>query len=91
MAGPNEQELTEQAAAPSAESAGDASTAGTTSEQNPKGFVPFFNEEYEFKLGSLGELGPAIRLSIAFGFMLLAAGLFYCATWWWVGIPPMGN
>ena len=85
MAGPNEQNLIDQTTAEPA--ATDAAPGAP--ESTPKGFVPFFNEEYEFKLGAFGELGPAIRLSIAFGFMLLAAGLFYCATWWWVGIPPM--
>ena len=53
-----------------------------------KNFVPFFNEDYKFRLGALGDLGPALRLTIAFGFMLLTAALLYCATWWWVGIPP---
>jgi hypothetical protein len=94
MSGQNEQQVTEQAA-PTKQAAAtqdaDGAAPAAASETTPKGFVPYFNEEYEFKLGDFGDLGPAMRLSIAFGFMLAAAGLLYCATWWWVGFPPASN
>jgi hypothetical protein len=57
----------------------------------PKGFVPFFNEEYEFKLGSLGDIGIAARLGAVFVFMLLAAALMYMGAWWWVGTHPLAQ
>ena len=57
----------------------------------PKGFVPFFNEEYEFKLGSLGDVGIAARLGAIFVFMLLAAAFMYMGAWWWVGTHPLAN
>jgi hypothetical protein len=57
----------------------------------PKGFVPFFNEEYEFKLGGLGDVGIAARLGAIFVFMLLAAALMYMGAWWWVGTHPLAN
>ena len=56
----------------------------------PKGFVPFFNEEYEFR-GGLGDIGSAARLGAIFVFMLLAAALMYMGAWWWVGTHPLAN
>jgi hypothetical protein len=90
MAGQHEQQVTEQAAA-TKDPGADGAAPAAMNETTPKGFVPFFNEEYEFKLGAFGDLGPAVRLSIAFGFMLLTAGALYCATWWWVGFSPASN
>ena len=54
-------------------------------------FVPFFNEEYEFRLGGLGDLGIAYRLAAIFFFMLLAAGMMYVGAWWWVGTHPLAQ
>jgi hypothetical protein len=48
-----------------------------------QGFVPFFNEEYEFRSG-LGEMGPAYRLVAIFVFMLVFAAMMYMASVWWV-------
>jgi hypothetical protein len=84
MSGQNKQQVTEQAEATQDPGAGGAAPANA-GETTPKGFVPFFNEEYEFKLGAFGDLGPAMRLTIAFGFMLLAAGMLYVLSVGWVG------
>ena len=78
--------------------AGEASSAPRTdgagtppSADGPQAFVPFFNEEYEFKLGGLGDVGIAARLGAIFVFMLLAAALMYMGAWWWVGTHPLAN
>ena len=54
-------------------------------------FVPFFNEEYEFRLGGLGDVGTAYRLGAIFVFMLVAAALMYMGAWWWVGTHPLAH
>jgi hypothetical protein len=54
-------------------------------------FVPFFNPEYEFRLGGLGDLGSAYRLGAIFIFMLAAAAMMYFAAWWWVGTHPLAQ
>jgi len=62
---------------------GAAGAAPTNPAGEKQGFVPFFNEEYEFRSG-LGEMGPAYRLAAVFVFMLVAAALMYMASVWWV-------
>ena len=59
-----------------------AAPAGAAAGEKP-GFVPFFNEEYEFHSG-LGEMGPAYRLAAVFVFMLVFAAMTYMASVWWV-------
>ena len=80
------------AAAPDA-AAPDAAPPGTvttpTGEQKP--FVPFFNEEYEFKLGALGDTDTAYRLGAMFLLMLIGAALMYMGAWWWVGTHPLAQ
>lgn len=56
-----------------------------------KAFVPFFNEDYEFRLGTLGETGTAYRLGAIFVFMLVAAALMYMGAWWFVGTHPLAQ
>ena len=62
-------------------SAADGATpaAGTPAAEGEKTFVPFFNEEYEFRLGAI------------FVFMLVAAALMYMGAWWWVGTHPLAH
>jgi hypothetical protein len=57
----------------------------------PQAFVPFFNEEYQFRLGGLGDVGIAYRLGAIFVFMLVAAALMYMGAWWWVGTHPLAH
>jgi hypothetical protein len=69
--------------------AGGAATAQP--EQAKKEFVPFFNEEYEFRLGTLGDVDTAYRLGAVFIVMLIAAALMYICAWWWVGTHPLAQ
>ena len=75
------------------DAAADAAPAGTVTtpsgEQKP--FVPFFNEEYEFKLGALGDVDTAYRLGAIFILMLIGAALMYLGAWWWVGTHPLAQ
>jgi hypothetical protein len=80
--------------------AGDVSTAGPAAPQpgatpppqdGKQAFVPFFNEEYEFKLGALGDVDTAYRLGAIFVLMLLAAAMMYIGAWWWVGTHPLAQ
>ena len=76
-----------------ATAAADAAPAGTVASPGgePKTFVPFFNEEYEFKLGALGDVETAYRLGAIFVLMLIAAALMYLGAWWWVGTHPLAQ
>ncbi len=76
-----------------ASAAADAVPAGTvtTPDGEKKPFVPFFNEEYEFKLGSLGDTDIAYRLGAIFVLMLIGAALMYLGAWWWVGTHPLAQ
>ena len=56
-----------------------------------KEFVPFFNEEYEFRLGALGDVDTAYRLGAIFVIMLIAATMMYLCAWWWVGTHPLAQ
>ena len=56
-----------------------------------KEFVPFFNPEYEFKLGTLGDVDTAYRLGAIFILMVLAAVMMYLCAWWWVGTHPLAQ
>lgn len=71
----------------------DAAPPGTitTPDGEKKPFVPFFNEEYEFKLGSLGDTATAYRLGAIFLLMLIGAALMYLGAWWWVGTHPLAQ
>ena len=71
----------------------DAAPPGTitTPDGEKKPFVPFFNEEYEFKLGSLGDTDTAYRLGAIFLLMLIGAALMYLGAWWWVGTHPLAQ
>jgi hypothetical protein len=66
-----------------APAANGAAAAPGTAGGEKQGFVPFFNEEYEFRSG-LGEMGPAYRLAAIFLFMLVAAAMMYMASVWWL-------
>ena len=74
-------------------SAADAPAAGTvtTPDGEKKTFVPYFNEEYQFKLGTLGDVETAYRLGAIFVLMLIAAALMYLGAWWWVGTHPLAQ
>ena len=65
----------------------------TPSQPDPakKEFVPFFNPEYEFKLGTLGDVDTAYRLGAIFILMVLAAVMMYMCAWWWVGTHPLAQ
>lgn len=78
--------------APAPEAA-DAAPPGTitTPGGEKKPFVPFFNEEYEFKLGTLGDTDTAYRLGAIFLLMLIGAALMYLGAWWWVGTHPLAQ
>lgn len=56
-----------------------------------KNFVPFFNEDYQFRLGTLGDMGLAYRLVAIFLFMVAAAVMMYLTAWWWVGTHPLAH
>jgi hypothetical protein len=60
-------------------------------EQESKKFVLYRYEDYRFHLGGLGDLGPAYRLIIIFGFMLVAAAAMYMGAWWFVGTHPLAQ
>ena len=83
------QQPAEQSPAPAADGA--APAAGAPAAPGEKTFVPFFNEEYEFRLGGLGDVGTAYRLGAIFIFMLVAAALMYMGAWWWVGTHPLAH
>jgi hypothetical protein len=88
------------ATAPSEASTGEVSSVGGAASAAQDGtagekqaFVPFFNEDYEFRSG-LGEVGPAYRLAAVFLLMLVAAAMLYMASVWWVErhkAEPAGN
>jgi hypothetical protein len=64
-------------------------TAPTAAEGAPadgekQSFIPFFNPEYEFRLGALGDMSIAYRLAAIFLFMLVAAAMLYIGSVWWV-------
>ena len=86
-----QQGLTNDAA--DAGAAADAPAAGTiiAPDGEKKTFVPFFNEEYEFRLGTLGDVETAYRLGAIFVLMLIAAALMYLGAWWWVGTHPLAQ
>ena len=65
--------------------------APTPADPAKKEFVPFFNEEYEFKLGALGDVATAYRLGAVFVLMLIAAVMMYLCAWWWVGTHPLAQ
>jgi hypothetical protein len=71
--------------------AGATPPAGPTPEAAKKEFVPFFNPEYEFRLGTLGDVGTAYRLGAIFIVMLIAAVMMYLCAWWWVGTHPLAQ
>ena len=83
MSETNEQQAEQQPPAPAA--------GADKPPQGEKVFVPFFNEDYQFRLGGLGDLGIAYRLAAIFIFMLLAAGMMYVGAWWWVGTHPLAQ
>lgn len=64
---------------------------GPPAEPGEKTFVPFFNEDYQFRLGGMGELGLAYRLIAIFVFMVAAAVMMYLCAWWWVGTHPLAK
>jgi hypothetical protein len=82
-----------QAAAPDAQQppSPQAGAAASTPAGEKQTFVPFFNPEYEFRLGSLGDVGIAYRLAAIFIFMLVAAVMMYMGAWWWVGTHPLAH
>jgi hypothetical protein len=81
-----------QATAPGANGATTPDAAPSASPNGEKqAFVPFFNPEYEFRLGTVGDLGSAYRLGAIFVFMLAAAAMMYLAAWWWVGTHPLAQ
>ena len=75
--------------------AGDPSPAKadvtTPAPDGPQAFVPYFNEEYEFKLGALGDVDTAYRLGAIFVLMLVGAVMMYMCAWWWVGTHPLAQ
>ena len=81
-----------QAAAPDAPQTmpSEGAAAGTPAGEK-QAFVPFFNPEYEFRLGTLGDVGIAYRLAAIFIFMLVAAVMMYMCAWWWVGTHPLAQ
>ena len=87
------EETTAAVAEMSPAAAADAAPPGTITtpggEQKP--FVPYFNEEYEFKLGALGDTDTAYRLGAMFLLMLIGAALMYMGAWWWVGTHPLAQ
>ena len=69
---------------PAAADAAPAEGAATAQpDQAKKEFVPFFNEDYQFRLGTLGDVDTAYRLGGVFIIMLIAAALMYIAAYWW--------
>ena len=84
-----EQGQTEHAPAVAAAPAPDAAQAQP--DQAKKEFVPFFNEEYEFKLGALGDVDTAYRLGAIFVLMVIGATMMYLCAWWWVGTHPLAQ
>ena len=68
-----------------------ADPAAPAAANGEKGFVPFFNEDYVFKLGMLGDVGTAYRLGAIFVLMLIAAVLMSLCAWWWVGTHPLAH
>ena len=76
----NTQEV--QATAPTATEGAPAQTAPAGGEK--QSFIPFFNPEYEFRLGALGDMSIAYRLAAIFVFMLAAAAMMYISSVWWV-------
>ena len=87
----SEQDVQPAAQPPASAADGSAPPAGAPAAQGEKTFVPFFNEEYEFRLGGLGDVGTAYRLGAIFVFMLVAAALMYMGAWWWVGTHPLAH
>jgi hypothetical protein len=61
-----------------------AATEGAPAEGEKQSFIPFFNPEYEFRLGALGDMSIAYRLAAIFLFMLFAAAMMYIGSVWWV-------
>jgi hypothetical protein len=76
---------------PQADAANGATPTGAEPTGEKQTFVPFFNPEYEFRLGTFGDLGSAYRLGAIFIFMLAAAAMMYLAAWWWVGTHPLAQ
>src|SRR4051794_8805670 len=72
-------------------SAAPNSPATPAAEGEKQAFVPFFNEEYRFRLGGLGDVGSAYRLGAIFVLMLIAAAMMYLGAWWWVGTHPLAQ
>lgn len=75
----------------SADAAPSTDAAQTPADPAKKEFVPFFNEEYEFKLGALGDVDTAYRLGAVFVLMLIGAVMMYLCAWWWVGTHPLAH
>ena len=47
-------------------------------------FVPFHNEIYRFRLfGILGDLHPALRITLVLAAFVAIAALLVTASWWW--------
>ena len=74
-----------------AETASANNAAAAPTDPTKKEFVPFFNEEYEFRLGTLGDVDTAYRLGAIFIIMLIAAAMMYLCAWWWVGTHPLAH
>ena len=86
-----DQEKTLPEAPASADAATPAEGAAAQPAEAPKEFVPFFNEEYEFKLGTLGDVDTAYRLGAIFILMVIGATMMYLCAWWWVGTHPLAQ
>ena len=91
MAEQNQEQGLAQVAAADAQPPAAAEPAAAPQAGQPKQFVPFFNEEYEFRLGSLGDTATAYRLGAIFILMLIGAVLMYLCAWWWVGTHPLAQ
>ena len=76
---------------PTAPNASEGAAPAQSPAGEKQGFVPFFNPEYEFRLGGLGDMGIAYRLAAIFVFMLVAAVMMYMCAWWWVGTHPLAQ
>jgi hypothetical protein len=83
---------TERLAAPAPGAADSLPAQPAPAAEAARPFVPFHNEIYRFRLfGILGDLHPAIRLTLVLTSFIALAALLVTGTWWWFVFRHAGH
>jgi hypothetical protein len=71
-------------APPAPDAANPAPAQPAPAAQAARPFVPFHNEIYRFRLfGILGDLHPAMRITLMLVSFVAIAAVLVTASWWW--------